>query len=180
MTLLVVYFHGFGSDKNSSKVELLRTGLPKARIYSFDIDIDPDIAHRNLEENINSLLLDDMHAPDEVIFVGTSLGAWWASKMSSLYGIQAILVNPSCNPRTSLRKYNVPENICAKYDDIELSRNNVYFVAANDEVICNDATMKLLTEMQAEFYVDQCADHRFGAPYFRQVINYIEDNYDNI
>lgn len=173
MPTTVVYFHGYGSNKNTSKVAELRTALPGVNVHSFDIDIDPEIAERELEAHIDSMLLDDMHARENVIFVGTSLGAWWASKMSRRYRTRAIAINPSLHPSASLRKYGVPEDICAKYSELELGKGIVYFFAEKDEVIDHTETMRRVKELGSEFYVNPHADHRFGAPHFSQVTDYI-------
>ena len=175
MQLIVVYFHGYGSNRNTSKVGLLRAGLPGANVHSFDIDIDPEIAQRNLETHIDSILLDNMHARENVIFVGTSLGAWWALKMARLYRTRAIAINPSAHPSVSLRKYGMPEAVCAKYADLALEKDNVLFFAERDEVIDHAETMRRAEELGCEVYINPHADHRFAAPHFNQIIDYIKE-----
>ena len=104
-TVSIVYFHGYGSSPNSDKVAALRAGLKdRAKVYAYPADIDPEIAKAELTREIDSMLAGHRNAAtqDSVIFIGTSLGGWWASELGESYGIPAIVINPSCNPTSSL------------------------------------------------------------------------------
>ena len=77
-----------------------------------------------------------MHHPNlEIIFIGTSLGAWYAAELADKYKVKAILINPSYNPRQSLLKYEIEENIRNKYSPIKWLNDAIYYIAKNDEVI---------------------------------------------
>lgn len=175
MTLNIVYFHGYGSSPTTSKVEVLRGAL-NVPVFAFPANIDPEIAIAEVSHNIDMLLLDDMHAYDSFLFIGTSLGGWLASKLGQMYNIPAIIINPSVNPKEGLLKYGVDQQICNKYDVMQFSKNNAYFFAENDIVIPNEDTRKMLIEMGIEVYVDPEADHRFSGVPFNRVIEYVKNN----
>lgn len=176
MGVVVVYFHGYGSSPNTDKVAALRDGLG-VPVHAFPIDVDPDVARAQLTHNIDMLLLDDMHAPDRVVFVGTSLGGWWASEMADLYGVPAVVINPSRDPARTLDRYGVPELTRAKYSPIKMSIDNVYFFAERDDVIDNTKLREVLLTHGYEVYVDETADHRFNGKPFERVIEYIKKKY---
>lgn len=171
---LVVYFHGFGSSPESSKTVRLRESLScEYEVHAFPIDIDPDIALVELTDRIDSLLLEDMHRPDKVLFVGTSLGGWWASKLGELYNIPAIIINPSITPYTSLYKHNVSEEIASKYTPIVPSSKNEYFFGLQDTVIDSTAFRKSLDDMGVKYTLAD-AGHRFNGEEFELVIETIK------
>lgn len=174
MTLNIIYFHGYGSSPSTSKVEVLKQSL-KVPVFAFPANIDPEISIKEVSNSIDMLLLDNMHCDDRFLFIGTSLGAWLASKLGKMYDIPVIAINPSVNPKEGLRKYGVDEQICNKYDAIEFSKNNVYFFAENDIVIPNEDTRKMLIDMGIEVHVDSEADHRFSGASFDRVVDYIKN-----
>lgn len=180
MSLIIVYFHGYGSSPKSDKVSVLREALG-VPVFAFPANIDPDIACREIEFNIDMMLLDNMHARDQVLFVGTSLGGWMASKMASKYRVPAIIINPSVTPKSSLVKYGVSQEICDKYEDLTISPHNTYFVAENDEVIDSSVLRRMVSMApeSVELYIDSDADHRFNGAPFDRVVKYIEKTFKN-
>lgn len=178
MKKLVVYFHGFGSFPESSKTDRLRESLSgEYEVHAFPIDIDPEIALAELSEHIDSLLLEDMHRPDKVLFVGTSLGGWWASKLGELYDIPAIVINPSITPHTSLYKHKVSEEISLKYTPIVTSVKNEYFFGSRDKIIDSTEFRKTLDIIGAKYTVVD-ASHRFNGSEFELVIGKIHELLD--
>lgn len=176
MSLIVVYFHGYGSSPNSQKVLTLREQL-NCPVYCFPADVDPQKAVDLISYNIDLVLLEDMHKDDQLLFIGTSLGGWLASKMAAMYKVPAIIINPSTNPRESLKKYGVAPAILEKYDELVLSDKNTYFFADKDEVIDHTAIRKELTDKGIMFNVAFDADHRYQGPAFDRVIQHIKNNF---
>lgn len=133
MKPLVVYCHGYGSSSNTDKVQRLRDfGFD---VYAWDIDIDPRVSIPYLENKIDDLLLDNIHHNIDLVFIGTSLGCWYASKLADAYGAKAILINPSYTPAKSLLRYGVSTDIASKYDNTVFDENDTVIVAKDDEVI---------------------------------------------
>jgi predicted esterase YcpF (UPF0227 family) len=171
MKKVIVYFHGFGSSSNSTKVSRLRKARDSA-VYAWDIDVDPSKSIPELLSHIdNNVMLHKLHKPCEIVFVGTSLGAWYASKLADLYGVTAILINPAYNPAKSLQKYNLDVTITSQYDEISWNTRHKYFIAKNDEVIDFSAVQKRLAEVDAVM-VDS-KNHRFDGTEFEMVIDAI-------
>jgi len=173
MKKMIVYFHGYGSSKTSDKVSRLKKD-PDFNVYSFNIDIDPEVAYAELIHNIDMALIEDLHNPEEVVFVGTSLGGWWASKMADLYKCKAVIINPSIFPETSLLKHGVSADICSKYHPLITNMNYKYFFARYDEVIDSKTFMEGLIDSGYDVTVDDKANHRFGGESFERVVEYIK------
>jgi hypothetical protein len=168
MKTVVVYFHGYASSPNSDKVDRLRSA--GFDVYSFPIDVNPDISLPALRDSIDQMLVGYNDYDTRVVFVGTSLGAWYASVMGVEYDVFSILINPSFAPNPSLLKYDVPKDIVEKYFRMEVITGAKYFIGLEDEVLKFDKVM--LSHLDTT-YVEN-AGHRFNGPEFDLVIEYIK------
>lgn len=169
MKKIVVYFHGFGSSAQTDKVQMLRDA--GFETHAWDINVDPMLSLPELTENIDSMLLDDMHEECQLFFVGTSLGAWYASNLAHMYGVNAVLINPCYNPKESLAKYDVDQYILDDYlIDIHFAPHQKVFIGSEDTVI----DFSGVDFCGADVTVVDGADHRFNKE-FGLVIDYIKD-----
>lgn len=171
MSKLVFYFHGYGSSPETPKVSRLREALSDCEVHSFLINIDPRVAIPELCERIESVLLDEPHSEDSVLFVGTSLGAWYAGHLANLYGLPSILINPTVTPSVSLEKYDVPVSIRGAYPDLIIPENAEVFLAERDEVLDHSEVMKFTGRIT----VVEEANHRFDGEAFSMVIERIRE-----
>lgn len=80
----ILYLHGFASSGNSGTAREIQETLPKCRVLSPDLPIDPDEAIQLIQKTINEESID--------IVIGTSMGGLFASMV---HDIPRILVNPS-------------------------------------------------------------------------------------
>lgn len=80
----ILYLHGFASSGNSGTAREIQETLPKCRIISPDLPIDPDEAIQLIQNTIDEESID--------IVIGTSMGGLFASMV---HEIPRILVNPS-------------------------------------------------------------------------------------
>lgn len=174
MKKIVIYCHGYKGSPQSTKVEKLRTGVPDADVFAWPIHVNPSIAKDNISRHVNHILVDYQDAPVDLIFVGCSLGAYFAAELALLYDAKAVLINPSYNPPESLTKYpEIPEIIRKLYRPIPVLFGAHYFIATNDEVIdWSDFNWVLHNkETKVKFYDD--AAHRFDGPEFSDVVDLI-------
>lgn len=165
MKKLVVYFHGYGSSANTDKVARLKA--KHEHVYAWDIDIDPSVSIPMLVANINDVLVTNMHDEAELVFVGTSLGGWYASVLAVMYDAHAIVVNPCWDPKISLAKYGVSESVLAKYSCMPLTRHAEYVIAADDDVIDFEPVM---CAMWPALTVSATGGHRFNGPEFEEYV----------
>ena len=171
MDPLIFYCHGFNSSFNSDKTRLLKFHFEHT--YAWDIDIDPTVSIPFLRSSIVDVLVDYMHHPVEMIMIGTSLGAWYAHKLANIFDSKAILINPSFDPSTSLKKYDVNNDILVKYDSIDVDKRYKYFIAEHDEVIDFSRYRDQLKRVNARFFSN--ATHRFNGEEFNSVISEIRN-----
>ena len=169
----IVYFHGFGSSPNSDKVNILKQHFKD--VYAFPIDVDPEKSLPYLEEEIDNLLTDTIHQEGGLVFVGTSLGAWYAGRMGLLYDVPAVLINPAYSFKHLKQELPIPENIKNCYEEkgfVYPKKKTKFFISSNDELINFDPFLKDLSKLQVTIYSN--TDHRFNGIEFHDVIDYIK------
>jgi hypothetical protein len=110
----IVYLHGFASAGDSEKSQAIRKRFPDCKVLS------PDLSTVCLPEVMK--LLQENYG-DEFVFVGTSLGGFWANVFAQLTNSHAVLVNPSITPSLSLpgtkaKNYKTGESIKVTDEDI--------------------------------------------------------------
>jgi predicted esterase YcpF (UPF0227 family) len=178
--MLVIYFHGFASNPNTSKVKILQdSGF---NVVAPSINIDPAIADVELKafikETVNSAV---EKGESRICFVGTSLGGFWAARMCELFDGMAVLINPAMHPEDSLKQYigeykdfgsDEVKTLTAKmvdsyknYSAEGSDRYRYYFIASKDPVVTPHAV-----DMNATYYDSD--DHQ-GLSFFPDVIEFL-------
>lgn len=121
----ILYVHGFASSGDSGTARTIQKYLPKCRVISPDLPIDPDEAIALLKRIVAEQKID--------VVVGTSMGAMFAQK---LRGIRKVLVNPSFHVSESMRRrigvvpffkrradgateFTVTQALCDAYKNVE-------------------------------------------------------------
>ena len=98
--MIYIYLHGFNSafDPEASKVKTL-SSLGEV----IGITYDTYASYDEIFSYIISKVPTD--CSDEVTFVGTSLGGFWAAQMGKHYGCPSVIINPCYDPGSMLRRY---------------------------------------------------------------------------
>jgi len=121
----LLYVHGFASSGNSGTAAEIQRLLPKTKVYSPDIPVDPNEAYKMLSRLVEGEGID--------VVVGTSMGGMFANLIG---GVPRILVNPSFHVSRSMRKkigivpffkkradgatkFEVTEELCDAYEELE-------------------------------------------------------------
>ena len=171
MKKIIVYCHGYGSNPNTDKLQQLKDAGFDA--YCFHACIDPVVAFDNISDEIDLMLLDYLHQDIELIFVGTSLGGWMASKLAAAYDCRAVIINPCYNSKESLAKYGIHEEIRNKYTKLTISEKFYYFFAEKDEVLNHADCLDEVVSSRCSYNMVRGADHRFN-DHFHLVIDYLK------
>ncbi len=99
----IVYLHGFRSSPASAKARQLRAAvdrLPATRRPKLHI---PALTHAPLAAAAAVAQWVDANARnDDLTFVGSSLGGFYATHLAERYGAQAVLINPAVHPARDL------------------------------------------------------------------------------
>jgi predicted esterase YcpF (UPF0227 family) len=168
---MIVYFHGLGSSPNSDKVDRLKAMFPNKRVYAFSANVDPEIACKEVADQIESAMIDHLHEPGKVYFIGTSLGAWLAAKMGDLFKVKVLLINPCYDPVESLKKYpGVSDEIRNKYTKIRLQKRMDSTTCAVDPYDPIIDMRNLMQEIGDQVTLFPGVGHRFNGPEFETFV----------
>ncbi len=155
---VIFYLHGFGSVGRSAKSDALRREFGSENVLSPDLPLDPNDVKTMINEMMRQL---DHKTQAPVVFVGTSLGGFYANYFAQKWDCPAILVNPATVPSRSLYSrigYNknfgtgkdflwLPEYV-ETLAEMEKEVSNIHsgglvnlFVAKDDDVIDHKETL---------------------------------------
>ena len=114
----IAYLHGFNSSPASIKGRQLGDAIAKlpegARPHYFlpQLHDRPGAAMRTVEDWIGMTragAAQHSNSGDELAFVGSSLGGFYATYLAERYDAKAILINPAIRPFASLAAYLGPQ-----------------------------------------------------------------------
>lgn len=97
---MILFIHGFGSSGHSFKAELVKKYFKEEGVLSPSLSYVPDLAIDTLKEIIEFALRKD----EKVYLMGSSLGGYYATYLSELYGLKAVLINPAVHPFKTLTR----------------------------------------------------------------------------
>jgi pimeloyl-ACP methyl ester carboxylesterase len=97
---VILYLHGFNSSPQSHKAQLLARYLAERRLASrFACPVLPSLASEAISAIEHHLTGED------VCFVGSSLGGFYATYLAEKHDARAVLINPAIEPHVGLRAY---------------------------------------------------------------------------
>ena len=96
---MVIYIHGFGGSGEGSKAKAFREYFKSIEepFIAPSLSYVPELAIRTLEELIESYHRD-------VKLIGSSMGGYYTMYLAQKYHLQAVLINPSINPHSTLER----------------------------------------------------------------------------
>ena len=137
MSKSILYFHGFASSSNSNKAVVLKKYISKnyktAEILIPDLDNNFKLAVSQIHT-----LIDNAKHP--IVFIGSSLGGYYASYFSTKLKTKSVLINPAIPPLNDFEmylgeneNYSSGEKFIITPEDIKYIRKMSYKKYANAE-----------------------------------------------
>jgi predicted esterase YcpF (UPF0227 family) len=175
---MIFYIHGFNSlSTGSKKIEDFSKFLEQEVIpldYNSCESYVENIFNMSMKiiEKSQKLFINN-NKYEENIFIGTSLGGFYAANLASIFNGVAIMLNPAINPKETLEKYigeqkNYTTGIVSKftqehvnsYINIRIPKNAYIILNAGDEVISSFDTIKKI-DGKHKYIVFPGGTHRF-------------------
>ena len=102
MVKTILYFHGFASSSDSDKAKIIKKHISKVskKIKIFT----PDLSNEFKEANSQIQKLIDENKKD-FVFMGSSLGGYYANFYGNIYKSKVILINPAIPPLKGFEEY---------------------------------------------------------------------------
>lgn len=176
---MIFYIHGFNSlSTGSKKIEDFSKFLGQ-EVIPLDYD-----SCKHYEENITNMTLKIVdsalngygHCKDkynEDIFIGTSLGGFYAANLASIFNGTAIMLNPALNPKETLHKYiGIQKNYTTgmisefkqehvnSYKNICIPKHSYFILNTGDEVISSFETIEKI-DGKYKYVLFPGGTHRF-------------------
>ena len=166
----IVYLHGFASVGDSDKSRAIRERFPQCNVLA------PDLSPVCLDE-VFAVLYDQPH--DNYVFVGTSLGGFWANLFAHFTNSQAVIVNPSISPTRSLPRKPVVNHVTKQLIELKTEdfqrlkgaedllkhlydgRHVNLFLAKDDDVIPFEQTLFTLKDPKS-VTITEDGGHRYA------------------
>ena len=146
----ILYFHGFKSSSDSSKAQefkkLIENKTSQTKIIIPDLADDFKEANKQIEDLISK------NAPN-ILFMGSSLGGYYALYFVQLYKSKSVLINPAIPPLNDFEihlgkneNYATGNKFTISKDDISYIRslhhnkilepkNNLILLESGDEIL---------------------------------------------
>lgn len=120
---MIVYLHGFNSSPASHKARAMQAYMHACGLG--DRFICPALPHQ--PESALRLIEDAYarHAAQNVTFVGSSLGGFYATWFAEKYARRAVLINPAIRPDLGLQALLGPQQNLYTDEPFELTRSHL-------------------------------------------------------
>ena len=150
MTNTILYFHGFKSSSDSGKAQefkkFIENKTSQTKIIIPDLEDDFKEAHKQIESLI------DKNSPN-ILYMGSSLGGYYALYFAQLYKSKSVLINPAIPPLKDFEihlgkneNYATGNKFTISEDDISYVRslhhkkilepkNNLILLESGDEIL---------------------------------------------
>jgi uncharacterized protein len=191
---MIIFIHGYGTSGKSDQVDMLREQFGDELVV-------PELKHEPIADIIDlSAMITEAHRKGEkVLLIGCSLGGFYAKFLSSLYNVNAVMINPAYTPSDSLTNYGTFQKYDSGYmfdwhqaqnDElkrvegaipalerwrVKMNTAKLYFFVARDDELLDHSHLKNEFPFVKEF--DNCG-HRFTR--FAEIMPDIQNIYENI
>ena len=150
MSRTILYFHGFKSSSDSGKAQefknFIENHTSQTSIVIPDLDDDFKNANNQIKNLINEI-------ESNILFMGSSLGGYYALYFAQLYKSKSVLINPAIAPLSDFEihlgkneNYATGNKFTISKDDISYVRslhhkkilepkNNLILLESGDEIL---------------------------------------------
>ena len=155
---MIIYLHGFNSGGQSQKAAWLRAQLAPVPVFAptYPVHLASE-ALRMLRKFIRRLRRENPHSR-KLMFIGSSLGGFWAQRLAPEFGACVVLINPSMRPDETLARHTGRYRNAATGEETVLTAQDVLALKAQRVEPCNPKVPTLLL-LDAQ---DEVLDYRIA------------------
>jgi uncharacterized protein len=119
----IIYLHGFRSSSQSVKAKALKVYVQQRGLMSH-VAI-PDLNHRPTQAISQIQMLTIGKPIDQLTFVGSSLGGFYATVLAERMGARAVVINPPVKPSDNLESYIGPQTNMYSGEVFDFTREHI-------------------------------------------------------
>ena len=125
MVKTILYFHGFASSSDSDKAKLIKNHISE---ISKDIKIfTPDLSNSFQEAN-NQIIELIKNNEKDIVFMGSSLGGYYANLFADINNSKAVLINPAIPPLKGFDEYLGENENYSTGEKFNVSKEDIKFL----------------------------------------------------
>ena len=160
MVKTILYFHGFASSSDSDKAKLIKNHISE---ISKDIKIfTPDLSN-NFQEANNQIIELIKNNEKDIVFMGSSLGGYYANFFADINNSKAILINPAIPPLKGFDEYLGENENYSTGEKFNVSKEDIKFLRSLVvKEFNNQKNVLILLESG-----DEVLDYAEAAKYFK-------------
>lgn len=125
MSKTILYFHGFKSSSNSGKAQEFKSFVEnhtsQTKILIPDLDDDFKQASKQIKRLINEI-------DQNIFFMGSSLGGYYALYFAGLYKTKSVLINPAIPPLNGFEEHLGKNENYATGNKFTISKNDISYI----------------------------------------------------
>ena len=125
----IFYFHGFASSADSTKAKVfddfMKQKFPNVHLHIPNIDNSIDKSFIQLES-----LVEDYEG--DRLFIGSSLGGFYASYFAEKFDSKAVLINPASNPYLGMEMYLGKNTNYSTNEEFHLTKKDLDILKLNN------------------------------------------------
>ena len=126
----IAYLHGFNSGPASAKGQALARAIAALPVAIRPEYFLPRLPHRPVEAMRAASRWAESAECEELTFVGSSLGGFYATRLAEAHGAKAVLVNPAVDPERTLAPHLGPQHNPSTGEEYELTANHLAELSA--------------------------------------------------
>ena len=125
MSSTILYFHGFKSSSDSGKAQdfknFIENHTSQTSIVIPDLDDDFKNANNQIKNLINEI-------ETNILFMGSSLGGYYALYFAQLYKTKSVLINPAIPPLNNFEIHLGKNENYATGNKFTISKNDISYI----------------------------------------------------
>tara|TARA_B100000886_G_scaffold77056_1_gene49929 strand:- start:25 stop:597 length:573 start_codon:yes stop_codon:yes gene_type:complete len=137
----IFYFHGFASSADSTKAivfnDFIKEKFPNISLHIPNIDNSIEKSFIQLEKLVGK-------NKGDRLFIGSSLGGFYASYFAEKLGSKAVLINPASNPYLGMEMYLGKNTNYSTNEEFYLTKKDLEILKLNNVSKVNSSTNYLV------------------------------------
>jgi predicted esterase YcpF (UPF0227 family) len=105
----IIYLHGFLSSPKSEKAEqvlnFVSSNYPDIHLHLPTLSGNPELAVETINQLVRFLIEKKDTPPNQLKFIGSSMGGFLSTHFVETYGGKAVLINPAVEPFNLIKNY---------------------------------------------------------------------------
>ena len=167
----VLYIHGFLSSPLSNKVSALRAGLAthfsaETALWAPDVNLPPRVVDDLLKDGYGPLIRSGVIQA----VIGSSFGGFYAARLSQMFSVPAILINPCVQPWRFVKDYIGEQTVYGTDRVVTIEERFLTDLEALEREVSPAEVGRNVPSLMVLSQADEVLDYHEAERYYAQVL----------